>query len=51
MPWRETIVSVKKSIEIRSAHDEREVDEAHKLASRVFGPNYFTARENQRRVR
>lgn len=32
-------------IEIRGARDEREVDEAYELASRVFGPDYFTSRE------
>lgn len=38
-------------IEIRGARDEREVDEAYELASRVFGPDYFTAREIKLRSR
>ena len=38
-------------IEIRGAQSEHEVDDAYELASKVFGPNYFAAREMKVRAR
>ena len=36
---------------VRSAADEREVDEAYELAARTFGPDYFVASANKVRIR
>ena len=38
-------------IEIRAAESDREVDAAYELAARVFGPDYFTARDMKTRIR
>lgn len=49
MNWTET-VSVSKTVDIRSAQNELEVDAAYDMASKVFGPNYFAARQNHVRM-
>ena len=38
-------------MEVRGAKDLREVDEAYELAARIFGPNYFEAKETYDHVR
>ena len=38
-------------MEVRGAKDLREVDKAYELAARIFGPNYFEAKETHAHVR